>query len=97
VTCSYDGPTYDGYACDLSGQFWVSVTGCYATYVVVDWGDGAITQQEGLEPDVRLDHTYSSPGVYYTNLQANFDPYDCGTESIDLTYVFEYPSQGGSN
>jgi hypothetical protein len=69
----------------------VTVTGCYATYVVVDWGDGGNTEQQGLEPGERLYHAYNVPGVYYANMHAEFNYSDCENTSIDLTYVFEYP------
>ena len=69
------------------------MTGCTATSVYVDWGDGTATEWGRLLPDERLYHTYGSYGVYYTGMHAEFDPSNCQNTSIDLTFVFEYPEQ----
>jgi hypothetical protein len=94
VRCVYDGPSYDGYACDFEGNFWVTVTGCTASYATVDWGDGTVVTLENLPPDSPVYHTYNAPGIYYTYLSAEFNESECQNQGIDLTFVFEYPSGG---
>ncbi len=75
----------------------MTVTGCTGSYVTVEWGDGGRTDFQNLAPGDPLYYTYSAYGVYYATMYVEFDPYECPDQPYaEYTFVFEYPSPGGS-